>query len=183
MHRVDAQVARLAAGFGLAPLADHDRRGPRLGGAQQTLLVTAALAQVEVAVGEARQPCILGATIDQMLALENTPCGRAAQRFVGFVDRRQQFDVRPRVALGETSPLVDRSRDPSAGRVESDQPRDLSPAQPGHLLDVAPYKATRCLVQLLILLLDQHLFYPAIELAAILALKSDSIAGRNKLDH
>jgi len=69
---------------------------------------------------------------------------------------------------------------PAAGREAGDQPRDLRPAPPGHLLDVAPQQAARRLALLRVLMLDQNALYPAINLAAICPLKPDFLAGRDE---
>lgn len=57
---------------------------------------------------------------------------------MGLVDGGQEFDVGPRVALGEAMPPVGPGDDRAGGQIAADQPRDLRPAQPGHLLDIAP---------------------------------------------
>ena len=106
---------------------------------------------------------------------------RPAQCFVRLVDRGQQLDVGPRVALRETPPPIDCRLDPPAGHVASDQPRDLRPAQPGHLLDVAPHQAAGCLALLGVpLLLDQNLLRPSVKLLAILGFKLDFLASLDK---
>jgi len=98
-----------------------------------------------------------------------------------LVDRGQQLDVGPRVELREAPPPIDRHLDPPAGRVERDQPRDLRPAQSAHLFDVAPHQASRRLAQLPVLPPHQHLLHPVVELLAVLGLKPDILAGRDKL--
>jgi hypothetical protein len=115
-----------------------------------------------------------------VLTLQNAPRCRAAQGLVRLVDRGQQLDVGPRVELRETPPPIDRHLDPSAGRVASDQPRELRPAQPGHLLDVAPHQTPRRLALLGVRLPHQHLLHPVVELLATFGLKPDSLAGRHK---
>ena len=181
MHRIETQIARLPAGCGLAPLADGHRRGSRFGVVQAPLAVALAAAQVvQMGYGDGRQPCVLLAAVELDLALENAPCGRAAQGLMRLVDRGQQLDVGPREALGKTPPPIDSRLHPAAGREAGDQPRDLRPAPPGHLLDVAPQQAARRLALLRVLMLDQNALYPAINLAAICPLKPDFLAGRDE---
>ena len=130
--------------------------------------------------GDACQPCILGLLVEQVFALQDAPRRRSAQRFVRLIDQGQQLDIGTRVEFGETPPLVDRHPDPPAGRITSDQPRHLRPAQPGHLFDVAPHQAPRLLALLRVPLPDQHLLHPAVELLAVFCLKPDFLAGRDK---
>jgi hypothetical protein len=97
-----------------------------------------------------------------------------------LVDRGQQLDVGPSEALGEPVPPVDSGLDPAAGCVAGDQPCDLCPAQPGHLLDVTPQQ-TACGFPLpSVLLTDQQALHPRINLPAIGALKPDFLAGRDE---
>src|ERR1017187_9335853 len=117
--------------------------------------------------GDGSQPRILWSLVEQVFTLQNAPCGRAAQRLMRFVDRSQQLNVGPCVKLRETPPPVDRHLDPTAGRVERDQPRHLCPAQPAHLLYVAPHQAPRRLAQLPVLPSYQHLLPPTIKLLAV----------------
>ena len=181
MHRVQAQKAGLALRLRFAPLANHHRSGPRFSVVQQSLAVTRMLAQVvKMRDRNGGQPHVLRLLVDLVRALQNAPCGRAAQGLVRLVDRSQQFDVGPRVELSETPPPIDRHLDPPTGCVALDQARNLRPAQAGHLLHVAPQQATRSLALLGILLPHQHLLHPAVELLAVLGHKPDILAGRNK---
>src|SRR5208283_350819 len=79
--------------------------------------------------------------------------------------------------LRETPPPVDGRLDPPAGRVASDEPRELRPAQPSHLLDVAPQQALARPALLPVRLLNQNPLYPAVALLAVFALKADCLAG------
>jgi hypothetical protein len=142
VHRIEAQIAGPSAGFGLAPLTDGHRRGPRFGVVQAPLAVALAAAQVvQMSYGDGCQPRVLLSAVELDLALENAPRGRPAQGLMRLVDRGQQLDVGPREPLGETPPPIESRLDPATGCVAGDQPRDLRPAQPGHLLDVAPQQA------------------------------------------
>ena len=181
MHCIQAQKAGLALRLRLAPLADRDRCGPCFGVVQESLAIARMLAQViQVSDGNRSQPRILRPLVEQVFAFQDAPCRRAAQRLVRFVHAGQQLDVVPRVQLCETPPSIDRHLDPSADCIQSDQPCDLCPAQPGHLLDVAPHQASRRLAQLAVLPSGQHLLHPAIELLAVFGLKPDRLAGPDK---
>ena len=60
MHRVQAQKSGLALRLRLAPLADRDRRGPRLGVVEKPLTIALVVAQViQMSYGDRRQPRIL----------------------------------------------------------------------------------------------------------------------------
>jgi hypothetical protein len=63
-----------------------------------------------------------------------------------------------------------------AGRVVSDQPRHLRPAQRIHLHDVAPHQASSRLALPGVSLPDQNSLRPAIELLAVFGLKPDFLA-------
>ena len=97
-----------------------------------------------------------------------------------LVDGGQQLDVGPREALGEPAPAIHRWLDPAAGCVAGDQPCDLCPAQPGHLLDVTPQQTARGLALPSVLLTDQQALHPGINLLPIGALKPDFLAGRDE---
>ena len=131
---------------------------------------------VKMRDGNAGQPRVLGSLVEQVFAFQDAPRRRTAQRLVSLIDRGKQLDVGPCVATRETPPPIDRHLHPPAGRVASDQPRNLRPAQPGHLLDLAQYQAPRRLAQLRVLLPDQNPFYSAINLLPVLALKPDLLA-------
>jgi hypothetical protein len=79
--------------------------------------------------GNRSQPRILLRAAELNLAFQNAPRCRTAQGLVRLVDRSQQLDVGPRVALRERPPPVDGWLHPPVGRVASDQPRHLRPAQ------------------------------------------------------
>ena len=133
--------------------------------------------------GNRSQARILLIAVDLNFALQNAPCCRAAQRFVRLVHAGQQLDVGPCVQLRETPSPIDRRLHPPGGRVARDQPRALRTAQPSHLLDVAPRQAPRRLAQVGVLLSDQHLLHPAIELPPIFTLKPDFLAGLDEPAH
>ena len=112
MHRIQAQIAGLALRIGLAPLADRDRRGPRLDVVQTPLAVTLALAQVvQMSHRDPRQTRILLLAVELNLAFQDAPRRRPAQGLVRLIDRGQQLDVGPRVALRKTAPPVNRRLD------------------------------------------------------------------------
>ena len=67
------------------------------------------------------------------------------------------------------------------GRQSGDEGK--RPAQPGHLLDVAPHQAPSCVALLGVLLLDQHPLHPDIDLMAVLALEPDFRTGLDEPDH
>jgi hypothetical protein len=56
---------------------------------------------VPVTIGDRGQALELSLPVHVKLALENAPCRRTAQALMSFVDRRQQLDVRGRMASGE----------------------------------------------------------------------------------
>ena len=179
MHRVDAQIAGLALRIGLAPLADRDRRGPGFTVVEPSLAIARAGPQVvEMAVGNLRQTLELALAVDLELALQNGPRGRPGERLMGLIDGGQQFDVGPRVALRETPPPILHHPHPTGGRIAVNQPRDLRPTQPGHLLKIASQQPPRHLALPQVLMLDEQALHPAIHLLAMLTLKADPFAGR-----
>jgi len=135
---------------------------------------------IQVSDRDGSQARVLRSLVEQVFALQDAPRRRPAQRFVRLVNRSQQLNVGPCVELGETPPPIDRHLDPSAGHVQSDQPRHLRPAQPRHLLDIAPQQAPSRLALLSVLLADQHPLHPAIELTAVRGLEPDFLAGQDK---
>ena len=102
---------------------------------------------------------------------------RPAQGLVRLIDRGQQFDVGPRIALRETPPPIHRRPHPPAGGVTRDQARNLRPAQSRHLLDVTSQQTSCGFALPGVLLLNQHLLDPAVKLMAVFALKPDFLAG------
>jgi hypothetical protein len=69
---------------------------------------------------------------------------------------------------------------PDRPAIEGDRPRRLSPAQPGHLLHVAPHQAPRRPTHLSVLLFDRHPLHPTIKLLAVFGLKTNFLGGRDK---
>jgi hypothetical protein len=127
---------------------------------------------VEMAVGD------LGQTLE--LALENRPRSWPGERLMDLIGLGQQFHIGPRVARHKAAPGVVGHPHLAAGSVAGDQPRNLRPAQSGHLLDVAPQQAASHLALDGIPLLDEHPLHPRVTLNAVLARKSKLLAGRNE---
>ncbi|MCU1291829.1 MAG: hypothetical protein JWP08_679, partial [Bryobacterales bacterium] len=138
VHRVDAQVPRLALRIRPAAFADLYLGGSGLGIAQPAFAVAPLLAQVvQMRHRDPGQALVFWLPVLAILAFQNAPGGWAAQRLVRFIDRRQQLDIGPRVALPETVPPVAPLLDLAAVQVTADQSRHLRPAQPGQLLHIA----------------------------------------------
>jgi hypothetical protein len=80
MHRIQAQIARLALRIGLVPFANRDRRGACLDVVQSPLAVTLALAQVvQMSDRDCSQLRILLLAVDLNLAFQD---GAASPRII-----------------------------------------------------------------------------------------------------
>jgi hypothetical protein len=99
---------------------------------------------------------------------------------VGFIHAGQQFHILGGIALGKAMPLVDRDLDFAALLIALDQARYLSSAQPGHLLQVPSQQAAHFSPLLLVLVMHQHLLYPAVDLLSCFSLEPDPFAGFQK---
>src|SRR5205807_207712 len=92
---------------------------------------------VQMSHRDRRQPLEFKLAILLILALQDVPCGRAAQVFMRLIHTRQQLDIGTRIALGKTVSLVIEANDLSPVQVASDQSRHLRSASPRHLGDIA----------------------------------------------
>jgi hypothetical protein len=126
------------------------------------------------------QPRILLLAVELNLTFENASRRRTAQGLVRLIDRGQKLDVGPRVALGETAPPIHGWLHAAGCCVAADQPRNLRPAQPGHLRHVAAQQASHRLALSGVLLRDHHSLHPAVDLLTIFALKPDFLACLNE---
>jgi len=179
VHRIEAQEPRFAARIGLAPLTDRDGCGAGFGVVQPALAIALTVAQVvEMAVGDVGQPLELSLAVDLKLALENRPRRWPGERLVGLVDLGQQLDIGLRVTQREAMPAAGGHPHLAAGLVASNQPRNLRPAQPRHLLKVAPQQTASRLALPGIAVLDQHRLHPAVHLFTVFALKAQTVAGQ-----
>jgi hypothetical protein len=131
-----------------------------------------------MAVGDVGQPLELPPVEDLELALEDGPRGRPGERLVGLVDLGQQLDIGLRITGRKAMPAVGGHPHPhlDAGRVAQNLSQNLRPAQPRHLLRVAPQQTASRLAQAGIAVLDQHRLHPAIHLFPVLTRKAQSVA-------
>jgi len=128
MHRIQTQESGWPVAEACA--ARRSIRRGRVWCSSTAARVALVVAQVvQMSDGNRSQTRVLRPLVDIELSLQDTPCCRAAERLVRFVDRGQQLDVGPCVELRETPSPIDRHRR-AAGCVAGDQPRDLRTAQP-----------------------------------------------------
>lgn len=105
----------------------------------EALAIARAAAQViQVSVGNRRQPLELFLAVLAKLALQNAPGSGTAESFVGLIDLGQQLDVGLGIATGKAMPVATLDPHLTGGQVAANQSRNLCPAQPRHLADVAP---------------------------------------------
>jgi hypothetical protein len=94
-----------------------------------------------------------------------------------FIDFRQQLYVAAPVPRSEPMPLIARYPDPPAGSIASDQPCDLCPGSSPPPLQLTPQQTARHLALQSLLLADQHLLDPTVNLLSIPALELQPLAG------
>ena len=135
---------------------------------------------VQVGHRDRRQPLVLRLTVLLVFALQDAPRGRSAERVVGLVDGGQQFDIGPGVALRKTVSPISYGLHRALGLIAGNQARHLRPAEPRHLLQVAPQQTPRLAALLHVLLLAQDLLDPGIDLLAVFAEEVDLFAGPKK---
>ena len=174
MHRIHSQKAGLALRVGPAPLADRHRRGPGLGEMQPAQAI-------DLGHRDPRQPLVFALLVLLVFPLEDLARGRAAEGFVGLVRRRQQFDVGGRVLAGKAMPPVAGGLEFSALPVLLDQPRDLRPAQSGHLDQILPQQPFVGAVLAAVAVLAKRARHPRVDLGPPFAFESNLLAGVEKL--
>src|SRR5271157_6036523 len=182
MHGIDPQIAGPPHGVRLPALANRHRSGPPFFVVSEPLAVARVTTQVvQVPVGNQRQPPKLGLAVVAKLALENAPRGGATQGFVGFIDLCQQLDVGSGIAGGKA--MATASLDPhlARGHVAAYQSRELRPAQPRHLSDVAAQKTSGRPSLPRVLLLAQQSLDPAVDLRPCAGLESYCLRGQKEL--
>ena len=104
MDRVDADIARLTLGPGLAPFPDRRCRGPGLLDVMPLPDIGGGLAQiVQVAHGDAGQRPVFRLPKDRTGALTELLDGRPTGRLMALIHRRQQADVLVRVSTDKPS--------------------------------------------------------------------------------
>src|SRR5438874_355276 len=181
MHRIDPQIAGLALRIGSPPLADRDQRGTCLGVAQPAFAIASPLAQiVQMRYRDRGQPLVLWLPVLVIFAFQNAFRGRAAQRLVRFIDRRQPLDIGPPIALRKAVPPVAPLFDFAAPQVTADQPRHLRAAQSRQLLHVTPQQPAIAAALLPIAVNLQSAADPPVDLLSFLALKMDLFTGFQK---
>ena len=100
---------------------------------------------------------------------------------MGLVHRRQQFDVGGRVLAGKAMPPVAGGSEFSALPVVPDQPRDLRPAESGHLDQILPQQPFGGAVLAAVALLAKRVRHPGVDLGPPFAFESNLLAGVEKL--
>ncbi len=173
-HRPCAQSQ---LGIGPTPLADGHLRCSGLGVVPTLLAVLGALAQViQMGHGNRRQTFVVALAVDLIFPFQNVPCRRPAEGFMRLVDSGQQFHIPGGITLGKAMSLVYRRLDPAGFAKAGDQPGYLGPAHPRHLLHVLPQQAPAPTPLLAILVVDQELLDPAVDLFPGLTFEPDSLA-------
>jgi hypothetical protein len=84
-----------------------------------------------------------------------------------FIHDRQQLNIGAAITRGKTTPWA--PSDSHRARVYklADEPRDLSPAAPGHLSNILPHDAFPALRQPVVLLIKQNPLRPLVDLALV----------------
>ena len=102
------------------------------------LAITRVAAQVvQMRHRDTGEPLVLGFSVLLVFALENVAGCRSAQGLVDLIDQGQQLQVSAGVALRKAVSPIGDGLDRASVPVASDEPRDLGPAEAGHLLQVA----------------------------------------------
>ena len=138
---------------------------------------------VDVGGRDRRQPLILLVAVDAVLALEDMAQRRPRQPLVGGIGCRQQGDILGRVAPRKAMPTELRRLHHPLLSVAADQPRDLRPAAPADLGQIAPHDPLVFLRQLLVVPRPQGALDEAIDLLAVGAGEAEAAAGGHKLLH
>src|SRR5437660_5129714 len=99
---------------------------------------------------------------------------------MGFVHFRQQTNVSSGVQTREAAPVVGLFFDASLVQVLPDQSRHLCTAQARHLSEIASQQPFFFFQQDVILLADQGLPYPVVDLLSILPYKINLLTCRQK---
>src|SRR4029077_13905004 len=97
-----------------------------------------------------------------------------------LIDRGQQLQVGPGIALRKAVTPVSSRLHLAAGSIASDQPRHLSPAQPRHFPEIPPQQTPRRTALLVVLLLAEHLLDPVVNLPLCFAFEPDRLASVEK---
>lgn len=174
MHGIYSDVTRPSSWIRFPPFPGRHRRRPRRLIRQPPLPVPHAVPQpVQMRHRQLRQALVT--PVPELVAgpLEKLLRGWPAQRLVGLVHFRQQRYILALVPPREPVPPVRRHPHFLAGQVLRDQPSQLAPAPPGHLLQVAPHQSPPLARQFLVVLLPRGLIHKPVDLRPVPALKGD----------
>ena len=143
MHRVHPQISGAPLRLRPAPLADGHRRrpgrliapsaAPDTRGSPRSRYNCAT--EISASRSVLRLPKVVARPLQDLLR------GRPAQRLVGLIHLRQQARCPPACTAAGSDVADTAAASPPPLQVHRDQPRHLCPAQPRHLLHIAPHQS------------------------------------------
>ena len=181
MDGVDAQISGAAVRLGLAPLADRDDCGTGWMIAGVAFAISLGVAEpVELRHREPRQTFVDSLVILAVFAFQYPFCCRTAEIPVSLVHVRQQLDIGFAVTSCELPALIRRRLDTAAGGEACNQPSDLGPTEARHTGHIAANQPFFPSAQCGVLVADQRLLGPPLNLVSPLACESDFATGFQK---
>src|SRR5579864_537954 len=92
-----------------------------------------------------------------------------------FIDPGQQFYIGCGIALGKTMPTIDRHLNFPVFLIALDETSHLRPTPTCHLLHVLPQQPPHATTLLPVLMMHQHLLYPACKSALVFSPRTGSL--------